>query len=444
MKPSKAWRLSCLVVTSLAVCGWSFVGHSALAADGGVAKKSAAKKGAKSATDDGGGDELLKPEAELKVPPLLIARPAELAEKSMSGKYHFYLGSTHAHSGFSGDHASGIAKKNNGVADYSKDQPAELFKKAKATGYDFYFVTDHSSPEQNEFYKNGMTDEHWAMTKKQADEATTPDFVALRGHEFSRNQDPDKGGYGHMNVLNGPDWFSAYAAGHTFVWAYDHIAEQPMTVAQFNHPAMPASGKSAKNFNDYKGRTKERNGGVRLVEIWNSGDKMSYVPVVQRIWALGWKVAPTSGTDVHGQFGIETRRIRTGVLAEALTADGVMRALKDRRVYATLEPKLHLEYTLNGNMMGTALDSRPEGDLKVKVFANDPAGAVLTRIDVHGGKYETNGGDTKVLAAIPFGPDQKTAEATVPNGYDFYYVSVYKEGVHTARAFAAPIWMDNN
>src|SRR6187549_847996 len=106
---------------------------------------------------------------------------------------------------------------------------------------------------------------------------------------------------------------------------------------------MPGNPK-AKNFNDYKGRTKARNEVVRLAEIWNSGESMQYVPVVQKIWALGWKVAPTSGTDVHGPIGVENRRMRTGVLAERLTVESMMQALKDRRVYASLEPRLHVEF----------------------------------------------------------------------------------------------------
>src|SRR5947208_11849459 len=146
-----------------------------------------------------------------------VARPGELAERSMSGAYRFYLGTTHAHSGHSGDHAKTIATRfNNGAADYDRHTPLEVFEKAKANGFDFYFMTDHSSPEQNDFYKNGFTDEHWAATKAQAEQASTANFIALRGYEFSRNVDPEKGGLGHMNILNTATWNSAYAKGHTF------------------------------------------------------------------------------------------------------------------------------------------------------------------------------------------------------------------------------------
>ncbi len=375
-----------------------------------------------------------------------VARPAERQEKSLSGTYHFYLGTLHSHSGFSGDHARTVANRfNHGLADYSRHQPAEVFSKATANFYDFYCVTDHSSPEQNEFYLNGFTDAHWAMTKQQAASATTPRFVALRGYEFSRNKDPDQGGLGHMNVIGSADWNSAYASGHTFVWLYDWMAVQTNTivVAQFNHPQMPGRT-NVKNFNNYGGRTRERNQAVRLAEIWNSTEALKYVPVVQKIWAAGWKVAPTAGTDVHGPSGIEKRSLRTGVLAEDLTSQAILRALKDRRVYATLEPLLHLDFTLNGFEMGSALKSRPSGELKARVFANDPGGAVVSRVEFFGGKYAEHGGICEKLKEVSLGKDRKLAETTLPPGYDFYYAAVFKEGLDTPRAFSAPVWMDDD
>ena len=63
--------------------------------------------------------------APARAQPQQVARPGELSEKSMSGTYRFYLGTLHAHSGYSGDHASTIATKfNKGVADYDRAHSA--------------------------------------------------------------------------------------------------------------------------------------------------------------------------------------------------------------------------------------------------------------------------------------------------------------------------------
>ncbi|OPZ07383.1 MAG: hypothetical protein BWZ10_02836 [candidate division BRC1 bacterium ADurb.BinA364] len=146
---------------------------------------------------------------------------------------------------------------------------------------------------------------------------------------------------------------------------------------------------------------------------------------------------------MHGVYGIENKTLRTGVLARELSADAIMEALSARRVYATIDPALHLEFWLNDAMMGSALAERPEGELRARIFANDPTGNVVSRVEIHGGKYDSNGGESAMLLDLPVGPEVRIVEGAVENGYDFYYVAAYREGAETARAFSAPIWMDN-
>ena len=81
--------------------------------------------------------------------------------------------------------------------------------------------------------------------------------------------------------------------------------------------------------------------------------------------------------------------------------------------------------------------------IETKVFANDPGSSVLSRVEILGGKYGRSGGVHEKLITLPLVQGQKTVEGIVPGGYDFYYAMVFKEGVTTARAFSAPIWMDN-
>jgi hypothetical protein len=385
------------------------------------------------------------------------SRQTASAPATPLGGYSCYLGNLHAHSIYSGDVAKGVAKiKHNVVPTYDTQTPAEVFEKAKACGYDFYAVTDHSSPEQTQYHAKGFTDAHWKDTKAQAEQCTSDRFVALWGFEFSRHKDPDKGGYGHMNVLNSDSWKSAYAPGNTFAALYDWMAAQnnPLLVAQFNHPGIPVAAQfnhpgsadakpPAMNFNRYEGRTKARNDVVTLAEIWNPSDRGRLIPAVQQIWASGWKVAPTAGTDAHGLWGIEKRRNRTGILAKRLTRNDLLAALRARRAYATVEPRLQLDFRLNGYAMGTALERRPVGDLRAEVFAHDPAGAVIEKVEIYGAKYAANGGGASLLATLPMGEGERIARGAVANGYDFYYAQVHKRGKDTPVAFSSPIWMDN-
>ena len=376
---------------------------------------------------------------------IACARSSAAPEPAALGQYNFYLGNLHSHSIYSGDQAKTVAEKeNNGVARYDVMTPADVFNKAAACGYDFYAVTDHSSPEQNPFYAAGFTEPHWRDTLAQADKFTSSTFVGLYGFEFSRNVDNEKGGRGHMNIINTPAWKSAYAPGNTFAAIYGWLTAQDngLIAAQFNHPGAPGEI-TAPNYNNYAGRTKPINDILCLVEIWNSTDKMGYVPVIRKIWAAGWKVAPVGGTDVHGIWGIEKRTLRAGVLADSLTRDDLMRAIRARRVYATVEPRLQLEFRLNNSIMGTAFERRPAGPLQVQIFADNPGGAAIERAEIFGARYDTNGGGTELLATLTPGAADHVARAEVANGYDFYYAAVYKTGKADAVAFSAPVWMDN-
>ena len=59
-------------------------------------------------------------------------------------------------------------------------------------------------------------------------------------------------------------------------------------------------------------------------------------------------------------------------------------------------------------------------------------------------KYETTAGHQDGGHAAGERAD-KIVEGPVPGGKtDFYYAAVFKEGVATPRAFASPIWMDDN
>lgn len=370
------------------------------------------------------------------------------------GEYSFFLGNLHAHSVYSGDHAKVVAEKfNKGVRTYAMHTPAEVLEKAKSCGYDFYAITDHSSPEQNEYYAQGFTEAHWRDTLEEVERYTSSSFLALHGFEFSRNRDPEGGGFGHMNVINTASWKSAYVPGNTFEALYDWLAGQDdgLVVAQFNHPSRPFSADPAKDFNDFCGRTKERNDIVVLAEIWNSGDAPWFADTVQRIWALGWKVAPTAGTDVHGTYAIEKRPLRTGVLARSLTKEEILRALRARRVYATVEPGLRLDFRLNGHLMGTALAEQIRSEkLLAAVYVSNPKGTQIDRVEICGGRYdEASARDPAALEPsilCTISPSLKThiSHATFANrGFDFYYAQIYLEGKKDPVAFSSPIWMDN-
>ena len=138
--------------------------------------------------------------------------------------YRLFMGNTHAHCRYSGD---AVQTDENSVENH--------FRLAKANGYDFYCVTDHS---QYESY----TPQAWEHIKAAADAATDASFVAIRGYEHSENNGP--GAKGHQNVYNSSDYLNALAEGIDMPYFHNWLADAANAgaVVSMNHPGKEQYG----------------------------------------------------------------------------------------------------------------------------------------------------------------------------------------------------------
>ena len=183
---------------------------------------------------------------------------AQSQEQPIAPEYHIYAGNTHAHTSYTWSHGEQWVKNScSGVPIYLPDPkdpaahtwseegnqppsgkcptmiiigssqypgpydvlkpdwqkyqgpPSEHFKLAKAAGYDFYAVSDHS--QDAAFQPVSPTNAAWVETKREADAATTPQFVAIRAYEHSENDGPN--GVGHLNVFNSATYLNALDPG---------------------------------------------------------------------------------------------------------------------------------------------------------------------------------------------------------------------------------------
>ena len=243
-------------------------------------------------------------------------------EAKRAVEYHIYAGSTHAHTAFTWSHGEQWAKPKDDVGkkpliqvtpegaqhpaefmvlknDWKKLQgsPAEHFARAKANGYDFYTVTDHS--QEADFQPPRANNPNWLATKKAAADATDDRFVALVGYEHSENNGP--GGRGHINVLNTDEYINALAPGIDLPYLYKWLktakpnGEGPV-VATFNHPG-------PNQYNDWDHRDPHVTDIITMLEVINSNNKIHYEAFVKAI-DKGWKVSPVCGNDNHGFTGI--------------------------------------------------------------------------------------------------------------------------------------------
>jgi hypothetical protein len=149
--------------------------------------------------------------------------------------FNIYRGNTHAHTIYTWSHGEhrvdwslhSPLREDWDAVHYSNYQgpPARHFQLAKAHGYDFYVVTDHSHEQAFPLvdYVTGHDHEHvhqpvdpqnnhaWVHTLAAAEHYTNESFVAMAGIEFSRNPpfDSDATGVGHLNALNIADYVNA-------------------------------------------------------------------------------------------------------------------------------------------------------------------------------------------------------------------------------------------
>lgn len=289
--------------------------------------------------------------------------------------------------------------------------PDDAFASAKAAGLDFYAVTDHSNYFENAY--TGTADQvdtdqtpafnpNMNSAKLDAGQTNTWDnefeaskaatdlnptdgskpFLALTGFEMTWASGP-----GHINTFNLTDangnnafvsrqnsWYNNKTGDIGLQRYYDTLAANPQSISMFNHPG-PTFG----NFDDFSYWTPQRDSAMDLLEVGDGEDKVDgagYFPSYDQYFLAldkGWHVAPTDDQDNHhGKWG-SANSARDVALATSLTQANIYDAMKNRRMYSSEDPDAQLSYTLNGEVMGTIMDSKPD-TVNISAELNDPKG----------------------------------------------------------------------
>ena len=352
-----------------------------------------------------------------------------------------YFGQLHSHTQYS-DGAGSLES----ALDYVKNLP-------KSANVDFVAFTDHS----NYFDKSGAANPEGAlydMTKateysqqtwksyKDAVAAFNTEnagsMVAIAGFEMTWS-----GGPGHINTFNTPGIVSrnnttlnnkTKDAGLQAYYKLLSQTEGANSISQFNHP-----GTTFGNFIDFGYWNAVVDTRMYMVEVGNGEGQIGaggyYPSYEQYIMALdkGWHVAPTNNQDNHkGRWG-NANDARDVILTDDFTEDGIYAALRARRMYATEDKNLDLDYTVNGNMMGSIIDV-PE-KLNFEISFNDPDrtdSIAKVELVVNSGKvaytWDSAADLTKGSVSVELAPE-----------YTYYFVRV-TEG-DGDLAVTAPVWV---
>ena len=356
-------------------------------------------------------------------------------------QYQLYFGQLHSHTTYSD--GSGSLES---ALEYVKNLPENA-------NVDFVAFTDHSNyfdksgeanPEAALYDTTQMTaysQNLWNEYKSTVANfnASQSDVVALAGFEMTWS-----GGPGHINTFNTEGIVSrnnttlnnkTADAGMKAYYALLSQAEGANSISQFNHP-----GNTFGTFSDFAYYDALIDTRMYLVEVGNGEGAIGaggYYPSYEYyIMALdkGWHLAPTNNQDNHkGKWG-NANDARDVILTDDFSEEGLYEAIRNYRVYATEDKNLEINYTLNGQMLGSIIEEVPEkANINVTVYDPDSSDSISkVEVVVNSGAVAYTWDDPAQLASGEL-------TCSIPASYSYYFIRVTQGDGDLA--VTAPVWV---
>lgn len=275
--------------------------------------------------------------------------------------------------------------------------PRETWKQARNLGLDCIGYSDHC---------RGLSKYDWRGLTDISDEARHEGFAALRGFEWTSDS-------AHVNVFGTPSFVSfkprvfegekSCPPVENLKGLYDWVRDTPSAVCQFNHPKYLGIAGAGDHFL-YDGRTFGLPSAPAVVQAFclieiGSGGNPAYTannPQTNERWfqtalSRGWRVAPSIGIDNNLELSEVARARCTGIWVKngSATPEGVLEALRQRRVFASEEANYTLRFwaLYDGRQypMGAALPATGRKRIGLYIDASNPSGVgVATIVEVSG------------------------------------------------------------
>jgi predicted metal-dependent phosphoesterase TrpH len=272
----------------------------------------------------------------------------------------------------------------------------------------------------------------WDATLEQANAATTPDFTAFRGFEWTSDR------FGHINVYFSTNDSNAkvdggYASMDTFYSWLGRAASQgggSDGLATFNHPGAKSLDDSdpAFNWNDFAYVPAADNHMVGI-EVFNDHKDYGsdyYSHALDKGWHLGAVGAEDLGHRYSDDWGGPSWA-KTVILAEDRSVPALKAAMLARRFYAIRHPGITLSYTADGRPMGSRITRTDGKPVRIKAKVNDRTAKL---------ELVTSGG--RVVATGLGGALSAAPAATTTDRY--YFVRAL-DATGSPIAYSSPVWV---
>jgi hypothetical protein len=376
-----------------------------------------------------------------------------------------FIGSLHEHSAYSDGSAAHI--------------PADYFLAGKAAGLDFMGSSEHSDnadipgavsrdcqPDEDNL-PDSVTDgraaeclpadddnpqndfRKWDATLEQARAATTADFTAFRGFEWTSDR------FGHINVFfSRHDWNAKSTEGYTLsmesFWTWfvtrPELGGGSDGIGVFNHPGREDAIESnvpnldpAYTFNDFEYRPEAD---LRMVGVETFGKSSDIYdlengapPEGWYAYALdrGWHVGPVGAEDEHGTKWAQPDRAKTILVARDRSEGALREAMLARRFYSLRHHHndVRLTFAGDGEPMGSRLARGPSVPVSLTgAITADPAKIVALEIVTAGGAVVGGRENGTTISRVV------SADSTVR----WYYLrAIGLDG--KPSAYSAPVWV---
>lgn len=350
----------------------------------------------------------------------------------------------------------GLMHSHTGLSD-GEGTPEAAYDSARDAGLDFFAITEHNHSQAAGSDGVFLTPENYHTLIETADEKTVNgEFVAIYGQEVSTISRGN-----HANVFFAPEIVNMPNGDFRFlyeVWIPDH---PDASLIQLNHPK---GGQSATTrdygIDDYDGNFADLLNAcdryVALIEVIKgeidaASDEDRHVDARyedEYFFYLnkGFHVAPSVGGDEHQETWGKTMKARLGVWATELSRGGLEEAIHGRHCYATEDGDVEVQLSVDGKIMGSAVELSGTQDVDVTVSFDDPDEpdaqyrVQLFYDDAIGGEKAKQVENELVNSTI----DSRTfTRSVVPGSYLFAkVVQISSEGgqTHADDTWTAPLW----
>ena len=347
---------------------------------------------------------------------------------------NYYFGNLHAHSSYSDGNKDDVTKI-----------PSDDYAFAKnSLCFDFLGISEHNHPAA------GMSLADWQPGRNQAAASTTSTFVGLYGMEWGVIS-----GGGHV-IVYGMDSLIGWDAGQYQVYVPKSMYKGTGGLFDIlnRHGGNALAYLAHPNSTDYNdllngaydlsadnavvGTTVESGPAFSTnISYTEPGVSLSYISYYRNMLAKGYHVGPTIDHDNHNMTFGRTAKTRLVIMAPSLTESNLLTGMKNMRFYASQDCSAKINYTINGQAMGSIITNTGAPIISVNSITTNPVSSVLVMAGLPG-----SGAIATQITSSTNGNFTFTDNSLANLSQKYYYLEITE--TDGTKIVTSPIWYTRN